>query len=222
MSKILVADDELGIRNLLKAFLVKQGYSVVTARDGQEALQEFYGNNDLSLAIIDVMMPKKDGYSVCKEIKKESDLPVIILTAKSAEEDEISAFDCGANDFISKPFSYPVLMRRIKVLLNKSQFMPDKMGVLSINRDTHTIFVNDVPVTITPKEYAIINFLLNNQKRVLTRQQIAEEVWMNDAYVGDVRNIDTHIKNIRQKLGPIAGSYIKTIRGTGYRMTNDF
>jgi DNA-binding response OmpR family regulator len=222
LSKILVADDELGIRNLLKAFLVKQGYSVVTARDGQEALQEFYGNNDLSLAIIDVMMPKKDGYSVCREIKKESDLPVIILTAKSAEEDEISAFDCGANDFISKPFSYPVLMRRIKVLLNKSQFMPDKMGVLSINRDTHTIFVNDVPVTITPKEYAIINFLLNNQKRVLTRQQIAEEVWMNDAYVGDVRNIDTHIKNIRQKLGPIAGSYIKTIRGTGYRMTNDF
>ena len=167
-------------------------------------------------------MPKKDGYSVCKEIKKESDLPVIILTAKSAEEDEISAFDCGANDFISKPFSYPVLMRRIKVLLNKSQFMPDKMGVLSINRDTHTIFVNDVPVTITPKEYAIINFLLNNQKRVLTRQQIAEEVWMNDAYVGDVRNIDTHIKNIRQKLGPIAGSYIKTIRGTGYRMTDGF
>lgn len=222
MSKILVADDELGIRNLLKAFLIKQGYSVVTARDGQEALQEFYGNNDLSLAIIDVMMPKKDGYSVCKEIKKESDLPVIILTAKSAEEDEISAFDCGANDFISKPFSYPVLMRRIKVLLNKSQFMPDKMGVLSINRDTHTIFVNDVPVTITPKEYAIINFLLNNQKRVLTRQQIAEEVWMNDAYVGDVRNIDTHIKNIRQKLGPIAGSYIKTIRGTGYRMTDGF
>lgn len=222
MSKILVADDELGIRNLLKAFLIKQGYSVVTARDGQEALQEFYGNNDLSLAIIDVMMPKKDGYTVCKEIKKESDLPVIILTAKSAEEDEISAFDCGANDFISKPFSYPVLMRRIKVLLNKSQFMPDKMGVLSINRDTHTIFVNDVPVTITPKEYAIINFLLNNQKRVLTRQQIAEEVWMNDAYVGDVRNIDTHIKNIRQKLGPIAGSYIKTIRGTGYRMTDGF
>ena len=218
MSKILIADDELGIRNLLMAFLIKQGYQVVAARDGKDALEKFYANADLSLAILDVMMPKMDGYTVCREIRKESDMPIIILTAKSAEDDEIDSFNAGANDYISKPFSYPVLMLRVKALLNKNKILPDSMGVLTINRESRTVCVDGKPLVLTPKEYLIINLLLNNQKKVLTRQQIADEVWKTDSYRGDERNIDTHIKNIRQKLGPIAGTYVKTIRGVGYRM----
>lgn len=220
MIKILIADDEKKIVNLLAAFLKKEGYEVITASDGKEALQKFYADSQIKLAILDVMMPFVNGYLVCKEIKEQSNVPVIILTAKSEENDEIDAFNSGADDYVSKPFSYPVLMKRVSVLLkrNSKTELPFIYEKLSVNFSSHQVLIGEKEISLTPKEFKILEFLCKNHGLVMSRQQIIDYINEDESYFCEERNVDTHIKNMRIKMGEPCGSYIKTVRGWGYKI----
>lgn len=220
MIKILVADDESRIINLLSAFLKKEGYEVVTASNGREALQKFYSDSQIKLAILDVMMPFMSGYSVCKRIKRKANIPVIILTAKSEERDQIDAFDSGADDYVSKPFSCPVLMKRVAALLKRNKKVEGTLVYkeLSVNFLSHQIIAEGKDVVLTPKEFKILKFLCKNMGLIMSRQQIINYINSDGAYFCEERNVDTHIKNLRIKLGEVCGSYIKTVRGIGYKI----
>lgn len=225
MCKIIVADDEIRFRKVISDFLKKQGYEILEAADGQEALSLYYENPNTDLLILDVMMPQINGLDLCSIIKEKSTTPVLILTAKSEEEDELDAFNVGANDYISKPFSLTILLARVKNILNNSKIVTKKeedllvYKNLMIDINAHTIKVDNMPIDLTQKEFEMLLYFLNNKGKVISREQILNKIWDYD-YIGDERTIDTHIKNLRIKLGENC-NIIKTIRGYGYKIEEE-
>lgn len=218
--KILIADDEDVFRSLLKDFLKKDGYEVIEASTGKNALFEFQCNNDIDLVILDVMMPEMNGYEVCKQIKSSSrDIPVLILTAKDRDDDEIEAFESGADDYISKPFSFPILLLRVKALLKRNNEKEEIIEYENIKIDIpkHFVSIDGKEISLTPKEFELLLYLLKNMNTVLTRDEILSKIWGYD-YFGDNRTVDTHIKNLRIKINDMNGDIIKTVRGYGYKI----
>lgn len=216
MKKILIVDDEEQIRNILRIYLVKEGYEVLEAEDGEKAMKLFY-EKPVDLVVLDVMLPKKDGWSILREIKRYSNTPVLMLTARDNSEDEIFGFEIGADDYVTKPFNNKILLARIKSLLKKSNLIPDnviKLGDLTINDISHSVTNAGEEIELSPKEYELLIYLVRNNKIVLSREKLLNEVWGYD-FLGDDRTIDTHVKNLRKKIGK--GS-IKTIRGIGYKL----
>lgn len=215
---ILVADDEERMRRLLCDFLHKDGYKTYEAADGRQAL-EIFAEQEIDLLILDVMMPEYDGWAVCRQIRKSSAVPVIMLTARGEESDELFGFDLGADEYISKPFSLRILGARVRALLRRteSQAHPTvrSMGGIRIDELGHYVYVDEKPVDLTLKEFELLVYLADHAGRALTREQILNAVWNYD-YYGDIRTVDAHIKNIRLKMGS-RGEYIQTVRGVGYR-----
>ena len=217
--KVLVVDDESRMRKLVRDFLVKDGYSVVEAADGEEAVDVFMSDKDISLIILDVMMPKLDGYGVAEEVRKMSDVPIIMLTAKSDERDELRGFDLGIDEYITKPFSPRILVARVEAVLRRTQAYADSnvISVDGIEMDiaAHQVKVDGEPIELSYKEFELLNYFLQNRGVALSREKILNNVWNYD-YFGDARTIDTHVKKLRSKLGS-KGDYIKTIWGMGYK-----
>ena len=217
--KILVVDDEARMRKLIKDFLVQRGDSVLEAADGEEALKVFEENqNQINLVLLDVMMPKLDGWSVLRQIRQTSKVPVIMLTARGEEQDELFGFELGVDEYISKPFSPKILMARIDALLKRT--MGDKKevkdyGGIIIDPDGRTVTVDGKPIEMSLREYELLKYLVDNENIALSRDKILNNVWNYD-YYGDSRTIDSHIKKIRHKLGK-KGKYIETMRGVGYK-----
>ncbi|MDD6136525.1 MAG: response regulator transcription factor [Lachnospiraceae bacterium] len=217
--KILVVDDESRMRKLVRDFLVKSNYSVLEAEDGEQAVDLFMETKDIALIILDVMMPKLDGYGVAKEIRKVSDVPIIMLTAKSDERDELKGFELGVDEYITKPFSPKILVARVEAVLRRS-ISSDAGEVISfagIEMDiaAHIVRVDGEPVELSYKEFELLNYFLVNKGVALSREKILNNVWNYD-YFGDARTIDTHVKKLRSKLGQ-KGDLIKTIWGMGYK-----
>lgn len=217
--KILVVDDEVRIRKLVHDFLVKKDFEVLEAGDGEEAIDIFYKNKDISLIILDVMMPKMDGFEVCREIRKNSSVPIIMLTARGEEHDELQGFNLGVDEYISKPFSPKILTARVDAIIRRT-YMIDaseiiNIGCLSVNKAAHTVTVDGEPVELSFKEFELLVYFIDNKGIALSRERILNNVWNYDFY-GDDRTIDTHVKKLRKKLGP-AGQYITTIWGMGYK-----
>lgn len=214
---ILIADDEERMRKLVGDFLRKEGYAIFEAENGKQAL-EIFSAWVIDLAILDVMMPEYDGWAVCREIRKESSLPIIMLTARDGESDELFGFDLGADEYITKPFSPRILVARVQALFRRAE----KKGAplrsidgLEIDEAGHYIFAEGQRVDLTPKEFELLLYLVDHTGMALSREQILNAVWDYD-YYGDIRTVDAHIKNIRLKLGP-TGELIQTVRGIGYR-----
>jgi len=216
---ILVVDDESRIRKLLKDFLIKESYSILEAADGEEALKVYEENsNKIKLILLDVMMPKLDGWSVLRQIRQSSKVPVIMLTARSEEQDELFGFELGVDEYISKPFSPKILVARIKAILNRTQAKESQTkeyGGIVIDTEGRTVSVDGKPIELSLREYELLKYLLDNENVALSRDKILNNVWNYD-YYGDSRTIDSHIKKIRHKLGK-RGKYIKTMRGVGYK-----
>lgn len=216
MKKILIVDDEEQIRNILRMYLVREGYEISEAEDGEKGLRLFY-EKPFDLVILDVMLPKKDGWSILREIKKYTETPVIMLTARDDSEDEVFGFEMGADDYITKPFNNKVLLARVKSLLRKSNNSVEsiiEIGDLVINDTSHSVTDSKREIELAPKEYDLLVYLVKNNKIALSREKLLNEVWGYD-FLGDDRTIDTHIKNLRKKIGKGA---IKTIRGIGYKL----
>ncbi len=217
--KILVTDDEARMRKLVKDFLTKEGYEVIEAADGNEALDRFYEDNGISLVILDVMMPGPDGYEVCKEIRSQSDVPIIMLTAKGEERDELLGFNTGADEYISKPFSPKILVARVNALLRRSNRLEAEerieAGGIVLDKTAHTVTIDGTNVELSFKEFELLAYFMENQSVALSREKILNNVWNYD-YFGDARTIDTHVKKLRSKIGE-KGDYIKTIWGMGYK-----
>lgn len=221
--KILVVDDERRMRKLVKDFLVKSGYEVVEACDGEEALDLFFEQKDFSLVILDVMMPKIDGWQVCKEIREYSKLPIIMLTAKGEEQDELQGFQLGVDEYITKPFSPKILVARVEALLRRANFLNKEevysVGGIKVNVSARQVMVDSSTIELSFKEFELLEYFISNQGIALSREKILNNVWNFD-YFGDARTIDTHVKKLRSKLGA-KGSYIKTIWGIGYKFEVD-
>lgn len=216
MKKILIVDDEEQIRNILRMYLVREGYEISEAEDGEKGLKLFY-EKPFDLVILDVMLPKKDGWSILREIKKYTETPVIMLTARDDSEDEVFGFEMGADDYITKPFNNKVLLARVKSLLRKSNNSVEsiiEIGDLVINDTSHSVTDSKGEIELAPKEYDLLIYLVKNNKIALSREKLLNEVWGYD-FLGDDRTIDTHIKNLRKKIGK---GTIKTIRGIGYKL----
>ena len=216
---ILIVDDEIRMRKLIKDFLTKNDYKTVEAGDGEEAIEVFEENkNQISLILLDVMMPKLDGWSVLRKIRTESKVPVIMLTARGEEQDELFGFELGVDEYISKPFSPKILVARIEAILKRingdKKQVRDYDGIV-IDNQGRTVTVDGKPVDLSLREYELLKYLLDNEKIALSRDKILNNVWNYD-YYGDARTIDSHIKKIRHKLGK-KGKYIETIRGVGYK-----
>lgn len=217
---ILIIEDEIRIRFLLKDYLLSEGFSVIEACDGEEGLMAFK-NNNVDLILLDIMMPKIDGLTVLENIRTVSDIPIILLTAKSQEEDKLYGYDIGADDYITKPFSPKILVAKVKALLKRTaDFNEDKSSTknyngLTINKLAHEIKVDNVQLSLSPKEYELLVYLSDNIGIALTRDTILDNVWGID-YYGDLRTVDTNIKRLREKLGEKA-NYIVTVRGSGYK-----
>lgn len=222
--KILVVDDENRMRKLLKDFLVKSGYEVLEAEDGEKAVDIFMVEKDIALIILDVMMPKMDGWQVCREIRKNSKVPIIMLTAKSSEEDELRGFELGVDEYISKPFSPKILVARVEAVLRRSnKTAPDEVihaGKIFIDKSAHQVTVDGQGIELSYKEFELLTYFAENQGIALSREKILNHVWNYD-YFGDARTIDTHVKKLRSKLGKESGEYIKTIWGMGYKFETD-
>lgn len=217
--KILVVDDESRMRKLVKDFLVKQDYEVVEAADGAEALEHFYAMKDIALIILDVMMPKMDGWQVCREVRECSKVPIIMLTAKADERDELQGFELGVDEYIAKPFSPKILVARVEALLRRANVLNkedvSKVGGIEVNKIAHMVYIDKEPVELSFKEFELLTYFIENQGIALSREKILNSVWNYD-YFGDARTIDTHVKKLRNKLGE-KGNYIKTIWGMGYK-----
>ena len=215
-TKILVVDDESRMRKLVKDFLARQGYTVLEAADGMEAMDYFYADKDIALIILDVMMPKMDGWQVCREIRMHSKVPIIMLTARSEERDELQGFDLGVDEYISKPFSPKILVARVEAILRRTQGSGNadeiSAGGIVVDKAAHTVMSDGSPVDLSFKE---LTYFMENQGIALSREKILNNVWNYD-YFGDARTIDTHVKKLRSKLGD-KGEYIKTIWGMGYK-----
>lgn len=218
MNKILLVEDEENLRHIIASYLRKEGFSVVEAGDGEDALQKFT-DDEFSLIVLDLMLPKKNGYDVCKSIRTQSQVPVLMLTARDTEHDELMGFSCGADEYITKPFSPDILMARIKSLLKRCNLLLEtelQIEDLQLNYRQRTVHYNNQRVFLTPKEFELLYYLVNNRKIALSREQILNQVWGYD-YYGDTRTVDTHIKCLRAKLGDF-GNYIITIRKFGYKL----
>lgn len=217
--KILVVDDESRMRKLVNDFLSKKGYEVIEAADGEEAVERFYMEKDIALIILDIMMPKMDGWQVCREIRKESKVPIVMLTAKSEEHDELLGFELGVDEYISKPFSPKILVARVDALLRRTNKLDTsevvEAGNILIDKAAHQIKVNGENVDLSFKEFELLVYFVENKGIALSREKILNNVWNYD-YFGDARTIDTHVKKLRSKLGD-CGEYIKTIWGMGYK-----
>ena len=216
---ILVVDDESRMRKLLNDFLVAKGYHILEAEDGEKAIEVFEENkNKIKLILLDVMMPKLDGWSVLRKIRQESNLPVIMLTARGEEQDELFGFELGVDEYISKPFSPKILVARVEAILKRvygnTKEVKDYDGI-SIDQEGRTVKVDGKPIELSLREYELLKYLLDNENIALSRDKILNNVWNYD-YYGDSRTIDSHIKKIRHKLGK-KGKYIETIRGIGYK-----
>ena len=214
--KILVVDDEEPIRNVIKEYLMMENYTVDEAGDGQEAIEKAK-NNDYNLIIMDIMMPKMDGYQACKEIKKTKDVPFIMLSARSEEYDKLIGFDLGIDDYVTKPFSPKELVARVKAILkrNNTDTYTYKFEGLTINDLAHEVRVDDKKVNLTPKEYDLLKYLVTNKNIALSREQLLTNIWGYD-FFGDDRTIDTHIKTLRNSLGKYR-KFIVTVRAIGYK-----
>ena len=217
--KILVVDDESRMRKLVKDFLTKKGFTVIEAGDGEEAVDKFFEVKDIALIILDVMMPKMDGWQVCREIRQYSKVPIIMLTAKSDEKDELQGFDLGVDEYITKPFSPKILVARVEAILRRSNVLAadDTMeaGGIELNKAAHEVLIDGKSVELRYKEFELLAYFMSNQGVALSRERILNNVWNYD-YFGDARTIDTHVKKLRSKLG-VKGEYIKTIWGMGYK-----
>ncbi len=217
-NKILISEDETKIRQLVASYLVREGFRVIEAENGQEAVERFGENEDVVLVMLDVMMPVKDGFEACREIRQKSDVPILMLTARDAEHDEVKGFEMGADEYISKPFSPTILVTRVKNLLRRSGAgdMSDvSAGGLQVLYRERTVVVDGKKIITTPKEFDLLYYLMKNCNIVLSRDQIICTVWDMD-YSGDDRTVDTHIKCLRAKLGPYA-KCIRTVRKVGYK-----
>lgn len=217
--KILVVDDESRMRKLVKDFLEREGFRVLEAGDGMEAMDIFYENNDISLIILDVMMPKMDGWQVCREVRQSSKVPIIMLTARSEERDELQGFDLGVDEYISKPFSPKILVARVQAILRRTNalFAEEQLsaGGIVIDKAAHMVTIDGKQVDLSYKEFELLAYFIENQGLALSREKILNSVWNYD-YFGDARTIDTHVKKLRSKMGE-KGDYIKTIWGMGYK-----
>ena len=217
-NKILVVDDEQRMRKLVKDFLVKQDFTVLEAADGEEAVDIFLENKDIVLVILDVMMPKMDGWQTCREIRQYSKVPIIMLTARGGENDELRGFELGVDEYIAKPFSPKILVARVQALLRRSNAASEESiehGGIVLNRSAHEVLINGEKVDLSFKEFELLTYFMENKDIALSRERILNHVWDYD-YFGDARTIDTHVKKLRSKLGD-CGSYIKTIWGMGYK-----
>ena len=216
---VLMVDDEARMRKLVKDFLMQKGYSVLEADDGEEALQVFEENqNKIGLILLDVMMPKLDGWSVLRQIRQTSKVPIIMLTARGEEQDELFGFELGVDEYISKPFSPKILVARVEAILNRTQTKKNEVqdyGGIVIDSDGRTVKVDEKEIELSLREYELLKYLVDNQGIALSRDKILNNVWNYD-YYGDSRTIDSHIKKIRHKLGK-KGKYIETMRGVGYK-----
>ena len=217
--KILVVDDEARMRKLVKDFLTRENYIVKEAADGEEAIDIFFEDNDIDLVILDVMMPRMDGWEVCKEIRQFSKVPIIMLTAKGEESDELLGFDLGVDEYISKPFSPKILVARVNAILRRTNNLDENetlsAGDIEVNQAAHTVTVKGKPIELSFKEFELLEYFIKNKGIALSRENILNNVWNYD-YFGDARTIDTHVKKLRAKLGD-CGDYIQTIWGMGYK-----
>lgn len=217
--KILVVDDESRMRKLVKDFLTRKNFQVLEAGNGEEAMDIFYREKDINLIILDVMMPKMDGWEVCREIRKTSKVPIIMLTARSDERDELLGFELGVDEYISKPFSPKILVARVEAILRRTgQSNPEDVissGGIVIDKAAHIASVDGVPMELSFKEFELLTYFLENEGIALSREKILNSVWNYD-YFGDARTVDTHVKKLRSKMGN-KGEYIKTVWGMGYK-----
>ena len=220
--KILVVDDESRMRKLVKDFLVKSGYVVIEAADGSEAVDKFYENKDIALIILDVMMPKMDGWEVCREIRTISKVPIIMLTARGDEKDELKGFELGVDEYITKPFSPRILVARVEAILRRSQNKEEdnilEFAGITINKNAHLVIIDGENIELSYKEFELLTYFMENRGIALSREKILNNVWNYD-YFGDARTIDTHVKKLRSKMGE-KGNLIKTIWGLGYKLEN--
>ena len=217
--KILVVDDESRMRKLVRDFLVKNNFEVVEAEDGEQALDIFYADKDIALIILDVMMPKMNGWEVCREIRESSKVPIIMLTAKGDESDELQGFDLGVDEYISKPFSPKILVARVEAFLRRTSGrnlndVIEKGGIV-IDKAAHRVTIDGKDIELSFKEFELLTYFVENAGLALSREKILNHVWNYD-YFGDARTIDTHVKKLRSKMGD-KGEYIKTIWGMGYK-----
>jgi two-component system, OmpR family, response regulator ResD len=217
--KILVVDDEARMRKLVSDFLVRQNFEVLEAGDGAEAIDIFFADKEIALVILDVMMPKMDGWEVCREIRKYSKVPIIMLTARGDERDELMGFELGVDEYISKPFSPKILVARVEAILRRTNAVSAEdvvtAGKIQVNKAAHQVTVDGKPIELSFKEFELLSYFIENQGLALSREKILNNVWNYD-YFGDARTIDTHVKKLRSKLGD-CGEYIKTIWGMGYK-----
>ena len=218
--KILVVDDESRMRKLVRDFLEKQNFAVLEAGDGSEALDIFFDNQDIALIILDVMMPKMDGWQVCREVRGYSEVPIIMLTARSDERDELQGFELGVDEYISKPFSPKILVARVEAILRRTNQVTDdetiEYGGITIDKAAHVVSIDGNPIDLSYKEFELLTYFMENKGIALSREKILNSVWNYD-YFGDARTIDTHVKKLRSKLGD-KGELIKTIWGMGYKL----
>ncbi|MEE1314380.1 MAG: response regulator transcription factor [Faecalimonas sp.] len=217
--KILVVDDESRMRKLIRDFLEREGYAVLEAADGLEALNLFYEHKEIGLILLDVMMPKLDGWAVCREVREVSTVPIMMLTARSEERDELKGFALGVDEYIAKPFSPKILVARVNALLKRAKGVTAEesivAGGIEVNKAAHIVTVDGQEIDLSVKEFELLLYFVENQKIALTREKILNGVWDYD-YFGDARTVDTHVKKLRSKLGE-RGNYIKTIWGMGYK-----
>lgn len=217
--KILMVDDEARMRKLVKDFLSIKGYKVLEAEDGEAAVDIFFKEKDIDLIILDVMMPKMDGWQVCREIREYSQVPIIMLTAKSDERDELLGFELGVDEYISKPFSPKILVARVEAILRRTSGLSAddilRAGAIEVNKAAHEVKIDGKNIDLSYKEFELLTYFIENQGIALSREKILNSVWNYD-YFGDARTIDTHVKKLRSKLGD-KGDYIKTIWGMGYK-----
>jgi DNA-binding response OmpR family regulator len=218
--KILVVDDESRMRKLVKDFLTKENYDVLEAGDGSEALDVFFDNNDIALVILDVMMPKLDGWQVCREIRNYSKVPIIMLTARTDERDELQGFELGVDEYISKPFSPKILVARVGAILRRTGQKTEgeilEYGGISLDKAAHVVTIDGKPIDLSFKEFELLTYFMENKGIALSREKILNSVWNYD-YFGDARTIDTHVKKLRSKMGE-KGDLIKTVWGMGYKL----
>ncbi|MCD8082140.1 MAG: response regulator transcription factor [Clostridiales bacterium] len=220
--KILMVDDEARMRKLVRDFLTVKGFQVLEAEDGEAAVDLFFQQKDIALIILDVMMPKMDGWEVCKTIRQYSKVPIIMLTARGEERDELQGFKLGVDEYISKPFSPKILVARVEAILRRSNVVSTDVmeaGGICVDREAHQVTVDGTPIELSYKEFELLNYFVENQGIALSREKILNNVWNYD-YFGDARTIDTHVKKLRSKLGG-KGNYIKTIWGMGYKFEVD-
>ncbi|MDF2908454.1 MAG: hypothetical protein K0R34_3775 [Herbinix sp.] len=220
--KILVVDDESRMRKLVKDFLVRKNYDVIEAENGEQAIDLFFTKKDIALIILDVMMPKLDGWQVCREIRQYSKVPIIMLTAKSDEKDELLGFDLGVDEYISKPFSPKILVARAEAVLRRTTVTDEEsieVGGIVLDKSAHQVKIDEQEIELSFKEFELLTYFVTNQGVALSREKILNNVWNYD-YFGDARTIDTHVKKLRSKMGP-KGDFIKTIWGLGYKFEVD-